>query len=89
MTLYIYYDSYNNNTYVIGGFVLFLMKSSNKSIKLGYYLLQFYMNKMIFYNLTNKEMVWMWNIPHIHSYEHRKTLSQLEIVVGRLDHVIC
>ena len=30
----------------------------------------------------------MWNIPHIHSYEHRKTSSQLEIVVGRLDHVI-
>ena len=68
----------------LGVFVVFLMKSSNQSIKLGYYLLQFYINKMIFYNLTNKEMVWMWDVTHIHSYQYRKSHAEGDIVVGRL-----
>lgn len=75
-----------SNNIFAGVFVLFLMRSSNRSIKLGYYLLQFYMNKMLFHDLTNKEVVWMWNISHIHSYQHRKTLSELDIIVGRLVH---
>ena len=63
--------------------LVFLMKSTNRKMKLGYYLVQFYLDKMILFSAINKEVAWVWNVSHFHSYKYRKDFSQVELVVSR------
>lgn len=56
-------------------FSFLLYESSDKSVKLGYYQLQFLLGKLVVYDTITKKAMWSWKISQVSDYHSINSTS--------------